>query len=309
MPDAEECRGLLSYLKKGESSSEEQVKLFADCSETEKYMVTMMDVEDAGAKLDAMLFRSMFKTRFDDAIEGIRILNNACEQLRSSEKFRKLMAMILTVVNQINTGGEGNMAMGFTLDALLKLNEAKAFDKKTSVLHYVVKLVKKNEESLLSFAADVSSVIPAENVLLDGLSGEVKLISDQLDGILVIVQQQADRLEQSDLINRQSSTVLDELAISIPIEAGVTPVTETNKLTGRTPMERFVVSAKKACMEASESIENIKKKYGALLQYFGEDENMATADFFGTLRRFLAEWNKAVEQVEAIERKEVSGTD
>ena len=36
------------------------------------------------------------------------------------------MAVILTVVNQINTGGEGNMALGFTLDALLKLNEVRA---------------------------------------------------------------------------------------------------------------------------------------------------------------------------------------
>ena len=36
------------------------------------------------------------------------------------------------------------MAHGFTLDALLKLDEAKAFDKKTSVLQYLVKLVKAN---------------------------------------------------------------------------------------------------------------------------------------------------------------------
>ena len=296
-------------MKNGESSSQEREKLFACCSETEKYMVTMIGVEEAGAKLDAMLFRSIFKTRFDDATEGIRILNSACEQLRSSEKLRKLMAMILTVVNQINTGGEGNMAMGFTLDALLKLNEAKAFDKKTSVLHYVVKLVKKNDESLLSFAADVSSVVPAENILLDGLSGDVKLISEQLDGILGIVQQQADRREQSDPINHQSGTVRVGQPISMPLQCAITQITETPSLTGRTPMERFVLNAKKACMEASESIDNIKKKYGALLQYFGEDGSMATADFFGTLRRFLTEWNKAVEQVEAIERKDVSAPD
>lgn len=111
------------YMKKGDASKEVWDKLYADCSETEKYMVTMIDVEDAGAKLDAMLFRSIFKHRFEETTEGIRILNNACDELRSSEKLRKLMAMILTVVNQINTGGEGKMAMGFTLDALLKLNE------------------------------------------------------------------------------------------------------------------------------------------------------------------------------------------
>jgi hypothetical protein len=110
-------------MQKGESSPEVKDRLYADLSGTEKYMATMMEVSDAGAKFDAMLFRTVFKNRFEDITSGIRTLNAACDELRTSEKLRKLMAMILTVVNQINTGGEGKMAMGFTLDALLKLNE------------------------------------------------------------------------------------------------------------------------------------------------------------------------------------------
>lgn len=128
LPDADERRGLMAYMKKGESSKEVRDKLFADCSETEKYMVTMMDVKGASEKLDAMLFRTVFKNRLQDSTEAIDTLNDACNELRGSEKLRKLMAMILTVVNQINTGGEGTMAMGFTLDALLKLNEVRTMN-------------------------------------------------------------------------------------------------------------------------------------------------------------------------------------
>lgn len=106
-----------------QNSKIQKEALYADLSETEKYMYTMIDVAGASDKMDAILFRCVFKNRFDDVNAGINILNSACDQLRSSEKLRKLMAMILTVVNQINTGGEGNMAIGFTLDALLKLNE------------------------------------------------------------------------------------------------------------------------------------------------------------------------------------------
>lgn len=125
LADADERRGLIVYMKKGEKSEEIRKQLYADLSETEKYMVTLMDVPDAGAKLDAMLFRSVFTNRFEDITDATRTLNSACDELRSSEKLRKLMAMILTVVNQINTGGEGKLAMGFTLDALLKLNEVR----------------------------------------------------------------------------------------------------------------------------------------------------------------------------------------
>ena len=122
---SDERRGLLAFMKKGDSSSEVKAKLYSELSQTEKYMYTMMEVDDVSAKLDVMLFRTIFKNRFEDITDAIRTLNAACDELRGSERLRKLMAMILTVVNQINTGGEGKMAMGFTLDALLKLNEVR----------------------------------------------------------------------------------------------------------------------------------------------------------------------------------------
>jgi hypothetical protein len=81
-------------------------------------------------------------------------------------------------------------------------------------------------------------------------------------------------------------------------------VPQYNKIdhyTGRTSMERFTLNAKVACEQATESITKVKAKYAALLAYFGEDDQMATGDFFGTLRRFMVEWKKATEQVEAID--------
>lgn len=48
---------------------------------------------------------------------------------------------------------------GFTLDSLLKLNTAKAFDKKTSILHYLVILAKRNDPTLLDFK-DVRVITP-----------------------------------------------------------------------------------------------------------------------------------------------------
>lgn len=147
LPDADERRGLRAYMKKGESSPEVREKLYADCSETEKYMVTMMEVSDAASKLDAMLFRTIFKNRFEENTSGIRTLDKACDELRSSEKLRKLMAMILTVVNQINTGGEeANMAMGFTLDALLKLNEVSVAKRKRMPTRLVYTNVSRNRQ-------------------------------------------------------------------------------------------------------------------------------------------------------------------
>lgn len=78
---------------------------------------------------------------------------------------------------------------------MLSFSQAKAFDRKTSVLHYVVKLVKKNDESLLNFENDLCHVIPAESVLLDGVATDVKAIQEELACVLPIVQKEAERLE------------------------------------------------------------------------------------------------------------------
>jgi len=98
---SDERNALEAYMSNGAGSEEKKEQLFKDLSETEKYMVTLMKVSDAEAKLHTMEFRDGFKNRFSDITSAMRTLNTACDELRTSEKFRKLMAMILTVVNQI----------------------------------------------------------------------------------------------------------------------------------------------------------------------------------------------------------------
>lgn len=184
--------------------------------------------------------------------------------------------------------------------------KAKAFDKKTSVLHYVVKLVMKNDDSLLYFENDLGHVIPAESVLLDALTGDVKKLQSELSDVIKIVTKDADRIEQSGDTTQLTLAELVEQK-SIVQHLGETPhqVGSSSRLSGRTPMERFSMNAKVACEQALEAINSLQTKYVLVLSYFGEDEQMPTGDFFGTLRRFMSEWKKATKQVEKIERRKV----
>lgn len=113
------------YLKKGEKTEKAMAEALAAMSECEKYMVAMMKVKKAAEKFDCMLFKSQFQSRYDEITEARETVQNACEEVRTSERLRKMMAMILTLVNEINTGGTGNIAIGFSLDALLKLSEVR----------------------------------------------------------------------------------------------------------------------------------------------------------------------------------------
>jgi Formin Homology 2 Domain len=122
LPTNEEQQGLQRYMEMAKDD-EAKKAAFSDLSECEKYMYTMIDVPNAQKKFDCMLFCEQFHSRFNELVTSIRTLEMACDEVKGSKSLREILGIILIVVNRINTGGMGNEAAGFSLDALLKLNE------------------------------------------------------------------------------------------------------------------------------------------------------------------------------------------
>ncbi len=127
LPSDDEVKGLTNYLQKHSSSEEVKCAAMRDLCACEKYMVAMMNVEDAHSKLDCIIFCSQYETRRKEIVDDIEAITKACAELKQSNRLRKLLGLILKLGNLINTGGEGKMAKGFSLDALLKLNEVRFF--------------------------------------------------------------------------------------------------------------------------------------------------------------------------------------
>jgi hypothetical protein len=382
LPTDEERVALGNFCKDLSGSEEDKAKSMAALPSCEKYMIAMMEVKNAPAKFDCMLFRVQFQSLLDELIVGINTLRKACDEVRNSERLRKMMAMILTLVNQINTGGDGNMALGFSLEALLKLGEAKAFDKKTSVLHYLAKLIRQNDESLLLFKEDLKTVPIAEGIVLDGLVGDMKMVNEQLKKVTETAITEADALEkegklpgmpvdmagtnsdhdakvdvesgtddhkdsteeevdkgnpeigkieaketsmpdnddrvdvESGTDHRKDSTEeeIDKATAEVgKIEAketsqptnadGVDAIADSRKM--RTPMEVFIHKARSDVDSTLNSLEELKASYSGVLKYFGEDDNMQSNEFFGTLQKFIVEFQLAADQVEKTERAKV----
>lgn len=123
LPSQEEKAAIEQYIKDASSTEESKQAAMNDFCACEKYMHAMMKVEKADKKFECMLFKYQFEHKLNELMDGVTTLINACEEVQKSVRLRKLMAMILMLGNQINTGGSGRMAHGFTLDALLKLDE------------------------------------------------------------------------------------------------------------------------------------------------------------------------------------------
>ncbi|KAL7522550.1 hypothetical protein ACHAWX_007259 [Stephanocyclus meneghinianus] len=307
LPSQEEKAAIEQYIKDASSTEESQQAAMNDFCACEKYMHAMMKVEKADKKFECMLFKYQFEHKLNELMDGVTTLINACEEVQKSVRLRKLMAMILMLGNQINTGGSGRMAHGFTLDALLKLDEAKAFDKKTSVLQYLVKLVKVNEPDLLKVHAEMPSIGPAESVIVDGLISELKDLSERLKNVKETAIAEGIRYRVSKAAT-QTGTALDRLKhqrTKIKEIEGVNMYNQTEP-SELTPMEKFVAYAEKRTAEALARTDEVQELFKGVLTYFGEDPAMTSTDFFGTLNKFVGALDAAFEVVKRLEAQKAA---
>ena len=307
LPTKDEKFAIDGYIKgasKSEKTKEAAINDFCVC---EKYMLAMMKVDMADEKFEAMLFKYQFDNKLKELMQGVTTLINSCEEVQKSVRLRKLMAMILMLGNRINTGGEGNMAHGFTLDALLKLDEAKAFDKKTSVLQYLVKLVKANEPDLLNVHEEMPSIGPAENVIVDGLVSELNELHSQLNSVKGTAAAEGKRIRKGkdplgklsplDRLRQQKTKIKDIEGVNMYNKAEAVDLTA---------MEKFTMYADKRTKEGFSRIEEVQENFKGVLIYFGENPAMTSSDFFGTLNKFVAAFDSALEVVKRMEAMKIA---
>lgn len=135
----------------------------------ERYMLVMSQFPLAANHITIMLYKQQFKTRYVECRSKITKLQDACDDVRLSARLKKVLKTILKVGNQLNDGEENK---GFTVDSLLKLHSAKALDKKTTILQYVVMLIFRNDEDSLKFPEDLKHVSEASRITMETIVAE-----------------------------------------------------------------------------------------------------------------------------------------
>eukprot|EP00548_Thalassiothrix_antarctica_P010293 CAMPEP_0194159890 /NCGR_PEP_ID=MMETSP0152-20130528/78086_1 /TAXON_ID=1049557 /ORGANISM="Thalassiothrix antarctica, Strain L6-D1" /LENGTH=1362 /DNA_ID=CAMNT_0038869519 /DNA_START=72 /DNA_END=4160 /DNA_ORIENTATION=+ len=301
LPTDDERRLLIEYLRKGEGSLNEMSKIMSLLPECEKYMIAVMGIKNAESKIEAMLFRIQFQGRFDEVIKGIKTVKTACDEVRSSTRLGRVMTMILSLVNKINAGGnaQGKRLMGFNIESLLKLGRAKCFDKTTSILEYLIRLMWKNDEELIHFYKETPTVPEAERVIFDEI---INGLDEELEKVTETAVFHADALQLSGNIISLSDVEFDANT-DVAKKNGSSECNSDGecierKIKPRTSMEAFVWEAAEQVNTALKDIGNLQVNYLSVLKYFGEDEMMQSHEFFGTLNKFINEFKLISQKVE-----------
>jgi Formin Homology 2 Domain len=230
-------------------------------------------------------------------------VETSCDELSNSVRLRQLLGIVLTFGNRLNTAGakgKKKRAGAFTLDSLLKLNQAKAFDKKTTFLQYIVLIVQRNNELLLRFKDDLPTVFKADKVFWDQCVSDLEEVENQLENVRRIALYQARQASKFRRKKKKHHGEGEDESIS---DMSLSLEEEVEALRA-TPIGLFTLSAIKKVSFLRDRVEGTKVKFTKLLEYFGEDEkHWQPHELFNIIVKFCGDFEKAKEQVIETEKK------
>ncbi|KDP35641.1 hypothetical protein JCGZ_09079 [Jatropha curcas] len=135
---------LLQTLLKMAPTADEELKLrlftgeLSQLGSAERFLKVLVDIPFAYKRLEALLFMCTMQEDVTTTKESFQTLEVACNELKSSRLFLKLLEAVLKTGNRMNDGTFRGGAQAFKLDTLLKLSDVKGVDGKTTLLHFVV---------------------------------------------------------------------------------------------------------------------------------------------------------------------------
>ena len=281
LPTKDESLALRSYLPPVDAPQSEIDESIAKLGECEQYMAVMLDIEDVQNKFQAMVFRAEFDSIAESIRHGTNVFMKACESVKNSERFRKLLLYALKLGNALNTDGSTQEVTAITLDSLLKLAEAKAFDRQTSVLHYLVSILQKNDEDVLRLAEDFVPVKAAERVSMDMIAQQLR---EMETGVGLV----------TDVAKRH--------LIETPVDS-TTPVDDLVRLTA---MGQFSFNAESTIQTLIIEFADVKNQFVELLQFFGEDSAVTPEQFFCTINSIVSVFDHTHKELKRKEEAKVS---
>ncbi|XP_058279870.1 protein diaphanous homolog 2 isoform X2 [Hirundo rustica] len=255
---------------------------YNDLAEPEQFGVVMSSVKMLRARLNGILFRLMFEEHVNNIKPDIMAVTLACEELKKSESFSKLLELVLFLGNYMNSGSRNAQSLGFNISFLCKIRDTKSSDQKTTLLHFLAEICEENYRDILKFPDELQHVESASKV-------SAQTLKSNLDSM----NQQIQHLEK-DLENFPKTQ------------------DEHDKFVEK--MSSFAESAREQYEKLSNMHINMTKLYENLGEYFTFDPKaISIEEFFGDLSNFrtlfleaLKENNKRRELEEKTKRAKLA---
>uniref|UniRef100_A0A3Q3JZ94 Diaphanous-related formin 3 n=1 Tax=Monopterus albus TaxID=43700 RepID=A0A3Q3JZ94_MONAL len=169
LPEQEQLNALAKYKKE-----------YTNLSEPEQFGVVMSNVKRLRPRLSHILFRLQFEEQVNNLRPGILAVSAACDEVRKSRSFGRLLELVLLLGNYMNAGSRNAQSFGFDLSSLCKLKDTKSADQKTTLLHFLAQVCEEEFPDVIKFIDDLEHVDRASRVSAENLEKSLRQMEQQL---------------------------------------------------------------------------------------------------------------------------------
>ena len=134
-------------------------------------------------RLKSLRFMLHYPELVQDCKPDIVAATAACEEVRRSKKFGKLLEIILLIGNIMNTGSRNAESVGFDISYLPKLCNTKDRDNKSTLLHFLVETVEKNHPELLNFHEELMHLEKSARVSIENVQKSLKQMDNNIKNL------------------------------------------------------------------------------------------------------------------------------
>uniref|UniRef100_A0A668VMT9 Diaphanous-related formin 2 n=1 Tax=Oreochromis aureus TaxID=47969 RepID=A0A668VMT9_OREAU len=137
---------------------------YEELVESEQFGIVMSSVKLLRPRLNGILFKLTFEEQVNNIRPDIMNVTFACEEVKKSEGFSKLLELVLLVGNYMNAGSRNAQTFGFNISFLCKLRDTKSVSQNTTLLHFLAEKCEESYSEILRFPDELEHVENASKV-------------------------------------------------------------------------------------------------------------------------------------------------
>lgn len=149
----------------------------------EEFVANIGDIKRLSNRLESLHFIHTMPDLMQDIKPDIVAAISTCEEIKSSQKFARILELILLVGNYMNSGSKNEVAYGFELSFLTKLTNTKDAENKQTLLHYIVEVIESKFPDVLYFYEDISQIDKASRISQENIKKTVKTLKTSLKNV------------------------------------------------------------------------------------------------------------------------------
>ncbi|XP_011299550.1 protein diaphanous isoform X4 [Fopius arisanus] len=261
-------QGLIQYLPPPDQLTKLQAfkDQYDDLTEAEQFCVTVSSIKRLMPRLRSLSFKLRYEEVVQDIKPDIVAGTAACEEVKSSKKFARILELILLLGNYMNSGSKNGQAFGFEISFLTKLTSTKDVENKQTLMHYLVDTIERKFPECLSFAEELLHVDRASRVSMENIQRTLRQMESNIKNL------------EQDLANSKIPQSEQDCFIEI--------------------MSPFAKKARESFEVMQSMYKNMETLYTDISDFFAFDKQKYTIEeFFGDIKKFKDDFVQAQKEI------------